>query len=306
MRTISKRMAALPCSATTEKRLTDLGERVVLGPMWTGTVKRSFLALVLLVSGLTGRTVYATGTITNGSIIVLGFGGSSDRGLRTAVEAQLRRIGEPVRDTRLRARDHACREEACLIDLATTHKAGRILGGDVSGADESYLVKLWLWDVGQRAMSRERTVACAGCDDEQRRQAVALMAGQLVEESLPQGAVQAASLRIAPAEVVAPQVKSMTTPSGGVLGRDGGVLRRRYWTPGRSAAVGLLAGVVAAAFTAGGVLNGLYGTDAAIHVTGNTASGGPLKTPIYVSYGIGAGCAVGLIVALAVPSAMER
>lgn len=271
--------------------------------MWIGTALsmtwRMALAGMLLLASLTS----VVAAESSARVLVLGFveHGHSGGRLRGVVEERLRRNGESLHDAHLRTRDQACRDEECLKRLGETLRVGRILGGDVEGAANDQVVKVWLWDVERGSLQGQRLVSCADCTEEQHWNAVALAAGQLME----------ARPLVEPARAALPLPAEATSAPGHVqsqealvaVGKSRSTERPHYWSTARAAAVGVFGGLTMAAFTLA-VAWQVGGLDDASILKSDRSLVGVPRSRTY--YGIGGGLLAGLVLSLAIPAGSKR
>ena len=234
--------------------------------------------------------------------------GRGTRGLREAIEARLARMGVPVQRARLRGRESTCRDEDCLGKLAQAQQVGLILGSEVTGEGEGQVTRLWLWDAARRSLRGERALSCSGCDEEQRAQEAAMVAGQLLEgrTDAPAKAEAAAPAPVAPSAIAVEPERRAPVAAELVAPRA----ERRYWTPGRAAAVGLFGGLTVIAFGLGGLIHGVYGSNFSMIpedknlMAAKQTEPAPMRPVIF--YGVGAGCALGLVLSLALPTSERK
>lgn len=237
---------------------------------------RGIIGVVICVGLLAWLRVAAAQEATAILIVGVRQDGRPDARARVAVARRLLHMGEVALAPRLGAADLACAEEKCLQALAQRHKAGRLLGGDVQESGSDYRVGLWLYDAKTGRLRQGDPQGCEACDSARLAERLGEAAALLVEESPGSGGGGAA----------APAVERI------MLRRT----RPSYWSPGRSAAVGVLGGLLLAGLGAGIGMAVLTGEK-----IGETSVAWSLNRHMTVTFAASGGLAAGLVVSLAWP-----
>lgn len=147
---------------------------------WRGVILRA----IFLLGFLPGLGLAAESADSKLLLVGIQQQGRQQAGVSRAVERRLERMVEPYRLPKpaLTVEQRACRALECLVEIAQTQHAERLLGGDItSPLDQLTVVTVWLFDARSR-QSAESEARCERCDAEALEESVANATARLLEK----------------------------------------------------------------------------------------------------------------------------
>lgn len=168
-------------------------------------------------------------------VLLLGlqYNSKFDSEVRDAIRTRLEQMAvtSAVHGPRLGAEELGCTTPDCLERLGKAYDARWLLGGQIVGADGTYVVNLWLFDRNTQGLRQSKS-GCNDCDPEALKDRIAYTAGELFSPER----VDSVPIPPVPPQPDPPPVKLPLCPIG-------------YYSFGRGLAVGSSAAILTASLT---------------------------------------------------------
>lgn len=224
-------------------------------------------------------------------VLILGIQreGRPDPEVREVVRTRLLQmaVAPAIHGPRLGHTELACTAADCLERLAATYRARWVVGGQIIGSDNNYVINLWLFDRDTQGL-RQGKADCNDCELDALRDRVAYTAGDLFSPEKPAPPTPPPRPQQTPAPPPAEPPKLPLCPFG-------------YHSFARGLAVGSTATLLAGGLLTGIVLTGMNGAD-----YGNGRGTYQLGPHQGLAYGFSVLPAAGLATALLVDRRTDR
>lgn len=218
-------------------------------------------------------------------VLILGIQreGKPDPEVREVVRTRLLQmaVAPAIHGPRLGNTDLACTAADCLERLAATYRARWVVGGQIIGSDNNYVINLWLFDRDTQGL-RQGKADCNDCELDALRDRVAYTAGDLFSPEKPAPPTPPPRPQQVPTPTPVEPPKLPLCPVG-------------YYSFARGLAVGGTAALLAGGLLTGVVLTGLNNKD---YVQGQSTY--QLGAHMGLAYGFSALPAAGLAASLLV------